>query len=75
MYMPSLPGMAEYFGAPAAVVNMTMVAFFVSMAVGMLVMGPLSDRSGRKKVLLVSLRHYSDFSSSLKSVSRMIWRE
>lgn len=83
--MPSLPGMAEYFGAPAAVVNMTMVAFFVSMAVGMLVMGPLSDRSGRKKVLLVSLllyaasrlplRHYSDFSSSLKSVSRMIWRE
>ena len=54
MYMPSLPKMADYFGAAPVVVNMTMVAFFISMAVGMLVMGPLSDRSGRKIVLIVS---------------------
>ena len=58
MYMPSLPKMADYFNAPAVLVNMTMVAFFISMAVGMLIMGPLSDRSGRKKILLASLFLY-----------------
>ena len=59
MYMPSLPKMAEYFGAPAALVNMTMVMFFISMSVGMLLMGPLSDRSGRKKILILSLALYA----------------
>lgn len=58
MYMPSLPKMAEYFDAPAALVNMTMVMFFISMSVGMLLMGPLSDRSGRKRILLISLLLY-----------------
>lgn len=58
MYMPSLPKMAEYFHAPAALVNMTMVMFFISMSVGMLLMGPLSDRSGRKRILIISLLLY-----------------
>ena len=58
MYMPSLPKMADYFQAPAALVNMTMVMFFISMSVGMLLMGPLSDRSGRKKILILSLILY-----------------
>ena len=58
MYMPSLPKMAEFFHAAPVLVNMTMVAFFISMSVGMLVMGPLSDRSGRKKILIVSLLLY-----------------
>ncbi|MDO4869158.1 MAG: multidrug effflux MFS transporter [Bacillota bacterium] len=58
MYMPSLPKMAVYFHAIPALVNMTMVAFFISMAIGMLIMGPLSDRSGRKKILIISLALY-----------------
>ena len=58
MYMPSLPKMAEYFGAAPVIVNMTMVAFFISMSIGMLVMGPLSDRYGRKRVLIASLLLY-----------------
>lgn len=58
MYLPSLPKMADYFHAPAALVNMTMVMFFISMAAGMLLMGPLSDRSGRKKILIASLILY-----------------
>ena len=58
MYLPSLPKMADYFGAATVVVNMTMVAFFISMAVGMLVLGPLSDRYGRKITLIISLLLY-----------------
>ena len=58
MYMPSLPLMAEYFGAAPVIVNMTMVAFFISMAVGMLILGPLSDRYGRKSMLIISLLLY-----------------
>ena len=58
MYMPSLPKMAEYFDALPALVNMTMVAFFVFMSIGMLIMGPLSDRSGRKRILIISLLLY-----------------
>ena len=57
-YLPSLPKMADYFGAATVVVNMTMVAFFISMAVGMLVLGPLSDRFGRKITLIISLLLY-----------------
>ena len=58
MYLPSLPKMAEYFHAAPVLVNMTMVVFFISMAAGMLVFGPLSDRNGRKKILIVSLVFY-----------------
>ena len=58
MYMPSLPLMAEYFGAAPVIVNMTMVAFFISMAIGMLILGPLSDRYGRKSMLIISLLLY-----------------
>ena len=55
MYMPSLPKMADYFHAAPVIVNMTMVAFFISMAIGMLILGPLSDRNGRKSMLIISL--------------------
>lgn len=75
MYMPSLPKMAEFFHAAPLLVNMTMVAFFISMSVGMLVMGPLSDRSGRKKILIISLILYlvaSFFCATTSSVYILI---
>lgn len=58
MYMPSLPSMAEYFGVSAVIANFTLVAFFFFMAVGMLIFGPLSDKYGRKKILIISLAFY-----------------
>lgn len=72
MYLPSLPKMADYFGAAAVVVNMTMVAFFISMAAGMLIFGPLSDRSGRKRVLIVSLLLYM-FASVFCAVTSSVY--
>ncbi|MBQ1435423.1 MAG: Bcr/CflA family efflux MFS transporter [Clostridia bacterium] len=59
MYMPSLPNMAHQFNTSATIVNFTLVVFFLFMAVGMLFFGPLSDRHGRKKILLTALTIYA----------------
>ncbi|WP_242941691.1 Bcr/CflA family efflux MFS transporter [Parasporobacterium paucivorans] len=53
MYLPALPGMNAYFGSSSAITNLTLSAFFLFYAVGILFWGPLSDKYGRKKILLV----------------------
>jgi len=52
LYLPALPQMNSYFGSSSAITNLTLSVFFVFYAVGMLFWGPLSDRYGRKPVLL-----------------------
>lgn len=48
-----LPGIAEDLGASAASVQFTLTTFLVGLAVGQLVIGPLSDQFGRRVPLLV----------------------
>lgn len=52
LYLPALPNMSTYFGSSSAITNLTLSAFFIMYAVGMLFWGPLSDKYGRKPVLL-----------------------
>ena len=52
MYMPALPDMASYFHTTDAVMNMTLVGFFLFFAIGMLVFGPVSDRIGRRPTMI-----------------------
>jgi len=52
LYLPALPQMNSYFGSSSAITNLTLSAFFIFYAVGMLVWGPLSDKYGRKPVLI-----------------------
>lgn len=52
LYLPGLPGMADYFLATPTQVQLTITAALAGVAVGQLVMGPLSDRFGRRGVLL-----------------------
>ena len=52
LYLPALPSMAEYFGAPVSMINLTLILFFVFYSIGMLIWGPLSDKYGRKIILL-----------------------
>ncbi len=59
LYLPALPGMTEYFNVPEYQTNLTLILFFIVYAVSMLVWGPLSDRYGRKAVLLVGLSCYT----------------
>lgn len=58
MYLPSLPTLERDFGATAAQVQLTLSAFFVGLAVGQAVYGPLADRFGRKPPIYVGLSIY-----------------
>ena len=59
LYLPSLPTMAEYFGVENTLINLTLVLFFIFFALGMLVWGPLSDKYGRKRILVVGMSIYT----------------
>lgn len=59
MYMPSLPAMAEEFNTSTIAVNLTLVVFFLFMAIGMLLFGPVSDKYGRKLPLITGLAFYA----------------
>src|SRR5450631_3718631 len=59
MYLPSLPDIARQLDASTAQVQLTISAYLIGYAVGQLFYGPLSDRHGRKPVLLAALALYS----------------
>ena len=55
MYTPAVPSLPAYFGTAAAMVNLTIVGFYLAFSIGILVFGPLCDKWGRKPVLLGGL--------------------
>ena len=59
LYLPALPGMAKYFQVSAEEVNFTLIFFFLFFAAGMLIWGPLSDKYGRRPILITGLAIYS----------------
>ena len=59
IYLPALPKMVESFNTSASLVNLTLIFFFIFYAAGTLFWGPLSDKYGRKRVLLIGLTIYS----------------
>ncbi|MCH8110912.1 MAG: multidrug effflux MFS transporter [Proteobacteria bacterium] len=59
MYTPSMPSMSEYFATDAATVQLTMSVYLLAFAVAQLAYGPLSDRFGRRPVLIAGLILYA----------------
>lgn len=55
IFLPSLPGMAVYFQADYALVQLTLSLYLAATAVLQLVIGPFSDRYGRRPVVLVCI--------------------
>lgn len=53
MYLPAFPRMADELGTDASGVQLTLTSFLFGMAAGQLVLGPLSDRYGRRMPILV----------------------
>lgn len=55
MYLPSFPEIAHDFGARASLVQLSLTSCLIGLAVGQIIVGPISDAHGRRKPLLVSL--------------------
>ncbi|MBT2493362.1 Bcr/CflA family multidrug efflux MFS transporter [Streptomyces sp. ISL-96] len=58
MYLPALPEVTRSLRSPAATVQLTLTACLAGMALGQLVVGPMSDRFGRRKPLLLGMLVY-----------------
>lgn len=53
LYLPAFPAIQQTYGAETGQVQLTLVAFFVALAFGQLIYGPIADRFGRKGPLTV----------------------
>ncbi len=78
MYLPALPRLQSYFHTDAASVQLTLAAYFVGLSLGQLVYGPLSDRFGRRRPMLIGLVGFTiasvgcAFAQSIEAL--IVWR-
>lgn len=55
LYLPSLPEMVTYFHTTRPTVQLGLTFGMIGLGVGQVVLGPLSDRFGRKPILIITL--------------------
>lgn len=55
MYLPTLPAMSRWFGTSVSNVQLGLATCIIGLAIGQLIFGPLSDKYGRKTILIASL--------------------
>ncbi len=78
LYLPALPSLTQGFGAPMPQAQLTLSALLLAFGVSQLAWGPLSDRFGRRPILLLGMAAYmaasfgSAFSTSM--VQLIAWR-
>ena len=59
LYLPALPIMAENLNTTEAMMNLTMIGFFVAYAIVSLIWGPFSDKYGRRIILIIGVIIYT----------------
>lgn len=59
LYLPALPALTAGFGAPMSQAQLTLSALLLAFGVSQLLWGPLSDRFGRRPILLWGLSAYT----------------
>ena len=59
MYLPALPEITRALGTGASQVQLTLTACVAGLALGQLVIGPMSDRLGRRTPLIAALVTYA----------------
>src|SRR5690606_612563 len=58
MYLPAFPAIADHFGVAPGAVQTTLAVFFVGLAVGQGILGPIMDRLGRLRPLIFGIAVY-----------------
>lgn len=78
LYLPALPALTEGFGASMAQAQLTLTALLLAFGLSQLIWGPLSDRFGRRPILLIGLSAYvlASIASTLSPSMPMliVWR-
>jgi DHA1 family bicyclomycin/chloramphenicol resistance-like MFS transporter len=59
IFIPSMPGLARDFATDYATVQLTLTLYLIGIGVGQLMWGPVSDRHGRRPVLIAGLTLYT----------------
>ena len=59
LYLPALPDMSGYFSVGEFLVGLTLTIFFFVFAVSMILFGPLSDKYGRRPILISGAAIYT----------------
>ena len=59
MYLPALPEMGKFFVASEFLIGLTLTIFFLMFAVSIVIFGPLSDKYGRRPILIFGSAIYT----------------
>lgn len=54
-YLPGLPALAAWFGTTTSWVQLSLTTSMIGLSGGQLIIGPLSDKYGRRGMLLISM--------------------
>lgn len=73
MYLPALPRVADDLSTSASYAQLSLTACMIGLAVGQIIVGPISDVTGRKKPLLIVLIGYGLFSYFAARAATIEW--
>ncbi len=73
LYLPALPALTEGFGASMGQAQLTLTALLLAFGTSQLAWGPLSDRFGRRPILLAGLAIYAVAAFGSMFASSMDW--
>ncbi|HPW83199.1 MAG TPA: multidrug effflux MFS transporter [Rhodoferax sp.] len=78
LYLPALPGLTQELGAAMSQAQLTLTALLLAFGVSQLIWGPLSDRFGRRPILLLGMAAYvvASIGSALSPTieALVVWR-
>lgn len=73
LYLPALPVITQGFGAGMGQAQLTLTALLLAFGLSQLIWGPLSDRFGRKPILLWGMAAYTLASVACALAPSMAW--